>query len=226
MSTADYVQRLRITFRKEGPTRYISHLDLARTWERALNRAQMPMAYTHGFNRRPRMQFAAALPLGFTSECELVDILLVDLMQAEDAQSQMMRRMAPGITVTQVADVDLKLPSLPVSIVAAAYRATLTHAAIDPDVLRTRVTAFAAAETFMVKKFVRKRGKTQAKTYDLRALVDCVAMDISAENIPVITMHMTQLPSATGRPDELLRALEIDPYDAWIHRTALTLSTP
>ena len=113
MSTADYVQRLRITFRKEGPTRYISHLDLARTWERALNRAQMPMAYTHGFNRRPRMQFAAALPLGVTSAAELVDILLVERMGLEQAQVQIMQRMAPGITVTHIAEIGLREPSLP-----------------------------------------------------------------------------------------------------------------
>lgn len=223
MSTADYIQRLRITFRKEGSTRYISHLDLARTWERALNRAQMPMAYTHGFNRRPRMQFATALPLGVTSACELVDILLVEQIVPEQAQVQMMQRMAPGITVTNVTEIGLREPSLPASIVAATYRATLTHARIDLDVLQMRVAAIISADTFMVQKFVRKRGKTKAKLYDLRALVHELAVTVSAENIPTITMQLTQLPSATGRPDELLRALEIDPYDVWIHRIALKL---
>ncbi|MCO5193397.1 MAG: TIGR03936 family radical SAM-associated protein [Anaerolineae bacterium] len=223
MSTADYVQRLRITFRKEGPTRYISHLDLARTWERALNRAQMPMAYTHGFNRRPRMQFAAALPLGVTSSAELVDILLVERMGLEQAQVQIMQRMAPGITVTHIAEIGLREPSLPASIVSATYRATLTHAQVDFESVQARVAAIMAADAFMVQKFVRKRGKSKAKTYDLRELIEALDTSLSAENIPIITMRLKQLPSATGRPDELLRALEIDPYDAWIHRTALEL---
>ena len=47
-------QRLRLTFSKDGPARFISHLDLARALERALNRAALPVAYTQGFNRRPR----------------------------------------------------------------------------------------------------------------------------------------------------------------------------
>jgi uncharacterized protein (DUF2344 family) len=45
---ANYVQRLRITFAKFGPTRFIGHLDLATALERSLNRAQVPLAYTQG----------------------------------------------------------------------------------------------------------------------------------------------------------------------------------
>ena len=61
------VQRLRMQFSKVGPTRFIGHLDLARTLERSSNRARLPMAYTLGFNKRMRLQLAPALPLGFTS---------------------------------------------------------------------------------------------------------------------------------------------------------------
>ena len=47
-------QRLRLTFAKGEPIKYISHLDLMRTWERALRRAQVPLAYSEGFNPRPK----------------------------------------------------------------------------------------------------------------------------------------------------------------------------
>ena len=70
------VQRMRMTFTKEGTARYISHLDLARAVERALNRAGLPIAYTQGFNRRPRLSLAAALPLGYTSQAEIADVVL------------------------------------------------------------------------------------------------------------------------------------------------------
>jgi radical SAM-linked protein len=72
------MQRVRITFTKEGATRYISHLDLARAVERALNRAGLPVAYSQGFNRRPRLSLAAALPLGYTSEAEMADVWLTE----------------------------------------------------------------------------------------------------------------------------------------------------
>jgi len=69
-------QRLRITFAKGETLKYISHLDLARAWERALRRAGVPLAYSQGFNPRPKMAFAAALPVGYTATAEMVDILL------------------------------------------------------------------------------------------------------------------------------------------------------
>jgi radical SAM-linked protein len=61
------VQRLRITFAKQGALKFIGHLDLAKTWERILRRAQLALAYTQGFNAHPRLQLASPLPLGFTS---------------------------------------------------------------------------------------------------------------------------------------------------------------
>ena len=82
---ANYVQRLRLEFAKTGPTRFIGHLDLAKALERSLNRAQIPLAYTQGYNPRPRMQLAAALPLGFTSECELADVWLLEAVDPEVA---------------------------------------------------------------------------------------------------------------------------------------------
>ncbi len=60
---ANYVQRIRLVYSKLGNTRYIGHLDLARTLQRAINRARIPIAYTQGYNKRPRMQLADALPL-------------------------------------------------------------------------------------------------------------------------------------------------------------------
>ena len=80
-----------------------------------------------------------------------------------------------------------------------------------------------AADAFMVPEVCAQTRQVQSKTYDLRELIEALDTSLSAENIPIITMRLKQLPSATGRPDELLRALEIDPYDAWIHRTALEL---
>ena len=56
-------QRIRVTFGKGQQLKYISHLDLARTWERVFRRARLPVAYSQGFNPRPRFQLAAALPV-------------------------------------------------------------------------------------------------------------------------------------------------------------------
>ncbi len=128
---ATYVQRLRFTFRKFGPTRYIGHLDLARTLERALNRANMPVTYSQGFNRRPRLAMATALPLGYTSDCELADIWLDERVEPEAAQQQMMSRMAPGLEIVRVEEVPTDAPSLQSLTTESTYTATLLDPVTD-----------------------------------------------------------------------------------------------
>jgi radical SAM-linked protein len=68
--------RIRITFSKLGALRYTGHLDLHRLWERAARRAELPLAYSQGFHPQPKMNIAAALPLGFSSRCEMIDLRL------------------------------------------------------------------------------------------------------------------------------------------------------
>ena len=69
-------QRLRITYRKDGPARHVGHLDVMRTWERAIRRAKLPLAYTQGFSPHARIALAAPLPVGTIGERELMDIWL------------------------------------------------------------------------------------------------------------------------------------------------------
>ncbi|MFO7678884.1 MAG: TIGR03936 family radical SAM-associated protein [Chloroflexota bacterium] len=212
---ANYAQRLRLTFRKEGATRYIGHLDLARTLERSLNRAQIPMAYTQGFNKRPRMQLAAALPLGYLSECEMADIYLTERMEPEAAREQMMRRMAPGIEIWRVEEVDLQAPALQTLTAVTTFTALLLDPA-EPAALQQRIDDLLAAETL-----IRQR---RDKTYDLRPLIENVSLTAADDGSTQIVMRLMMMPAKTGRPDEVLTALDLDPMAARITRTEITLA--
>ena len=66
--------RVRLCFTKGPGVRFISHLDLMRTFERALRRAALPLALTQGYHPRPKLTFASALALGATSEAEYLDV--------------------------------------------------------------------------------------------------------------------------------------------------------
>ena len=68
--------RIRVTFSKTGPLIYIGNLDLYTIWERAARRAGLALAYSQGFHPQPKIHFAAPLPLGFSSRCELLDMRL------------------------------------------------------------------------------------------------------------------------------------------------------
>jgi radical SAM-linked protein len=216
---AAYSQRLRFAFRKEGMTRYISHLDLARALERALNRARLPVAYSQGFNRRPRMQLAAALPLGFSSEHELVDVWLKEETDPQEAKRRLVAKMAPGIEIFSVRQVPLSDPALQNATSEAIYRATLLDAHDEADI-KARVLAVMAADS-LVRQI--KRGR-KVKTYDLRPLI--IELAVSGQSGPkmAIDMRLHLKPGMTGRPDEVLRALDIDPFDARVHRMSIVLA--
>lgn len=218
MTQADYVQRLRMTFRKDGAARYISHLDLARALERALNRAHIPVAYTHGFNRRPRLQMAAALPLGYTSAYELADILLVEKVAPEVAQPQLMARMAPGIEVYRMEEVPIHGPALQAITTESSYVATLLDP-VDMQQLAARIDELLAAEQL----WRQRQQKGKVKAYDLRPLIRHLSAHQRADGRPQIEMRLLLQPSLTGRPDELLLALGLEPLDSHIHRTHIVL---
>jgi radical SAM-linked protein len=206
-----------MTFSKTGPTRFIGHLDLARTLERSLNRARIPIAYSQGFNKRPRMQLATALPLGFTSECELADIWLMEMMEPEQVKAQLMAKMAPGITIHQVEDVALKTPNLQTITIESTYTVTLLDP-VDTAVLQQKITDLMAAESHL-----RERGHgRKRKTYDLRPLIYDLALIDGSDPVQIL-MRLALEPGKNGRPDEVLLALGLDPLAARIHRTSISL---
>ncbi len=214
---ANYVQRLRLTFRKVGAARYIGHLDLAKTLERSLNRSQIPIAYTQGFNKRPRMQLAAALPLGYLSKCELADIYLTERLEPAAAQEQMMQKMAPGIEIWRVEEVDLSGPTLQTLTAVTTFTALLLDP-VDPVGLQQKIDGLLTAETL-----IRER---RGKEYDLRPLIETVSLVETEDGSTLLTMRLAMLPGKTGRPDEVLQALELDPMAARITRTEIVLAEP
>lgn len=68
--------RLRISYRKRGDLRFLSHLDFVRTIERALRRSDLPIAFSEGFNPRIRLSFPGALSTGVESDAEQFDVWL------------------------------------------------------------------------------------------------------------------------------------------------------
>ncbi|MCD8375341.1 MAG: TIGR03936 family radical SAM-associated protein [Oscillospiraceae bacterium] len=67
----------RLLFAKQGRAKYISHLDLMHTFQRAFQRAGLDIAHTEGFNPHPFISLLLPLPLGFSSECEILDFRLL-----------------------------------------------------------------------------------------------------------------------------------------------------
>jgi radical SAM-linked protein len=205
--------RLRITFAKTSAMRYTSHLDLQRTWERTIRRADLPLTYSQGFNPRPKINLAAALPLGFTSSCELLEIWLSHDQPEKQVEARLRSAAPPGIEIITVEAVDLKSPKLPNLIHTAIYEVTFAESILD---LAARIDKI-LSEASLIRE---RRGKE----YDLRPLIDSIeVINPTPEGQQRIRLRLASRPGATGRPDEVLAALDILTYNAQFHRTHLFL---
>ncbi len=210
------MQRLRFTFAKTAAMKYSGHLDLHKTWERTFRRARLPLAYSEGFNPQPRMQIASALPLGFTSECELMDVWLETAQDLAEVQTALGRAVPPGIHVTALAEVDERAKALQTQVIAAEYRVTLPSS-LNPAEMDERLAALLAAPEL---KRVRRD-----KPYDLRPLIETLARLESDAAGHTLGMRLTAREGATGRPEEVVAALDHPPTDAAYHRVQLLLQS-
>lgn len=91
--------KVRIKFRKYGILKYIGHLDVMRFFQKAMRRADIPIAFTGGYSPHMIMSFAQPLGLGVTSEGEYLDIELAGDITSEDAVRQLNQTMVDGIDV-------------------------------------------------------------------------------------------------------------------------------
>jgi len=213
------VQRIRFSFSKEGYTRFISHLDLARALERAFARAGLPVAYSQGFNRRPRLQLAAALPLGFSSDCELADIWMTRRMDPDTVKAQLVAKMAPGIQLHSAVEIPLSAPALQNLTSEAVYSVTLLDP-VDAAELQIEVDKLLQASS-LIRQLTRGR---KVKSYDLRPLIITLRVVPGEDGTSALMMRLHLKPGMTGRPDEVLLALGLDPHDARIHRIEIVLA--
>jgi radical SAM-linked protein len=207
-------QRLRIWFTRDETLKYIGHLDMAHTWQRIVRRADLPLAYSEGFNPQPRMSFAAALPVGCASDHEELDMVLSPPCVIEEVQAQLDRALPPGMKVVSIEEMPLNAPALQMQLTAAEFEITVEdEEAIG--MVTDRVPQFLVATEVM-----RDR---RGKVYNLRPLVQALSIGRAgrADRAAVIRARLQATPEGTGRPDELAAALGLDPAVVKIKRTKL-----
>lgn len=207
------VFRCRIYYAKTAALRYTGHLDTLRAWERMVRRARLPLAYSQGFHPQPRIQQACALPLGFTSQAEIVDLWLTEHFDPAILKQKLCAAAQPGIEIEQVEQVDLREPALQTRVRAAEYRAGFLDPVGQAD-LSEKVADLLATAALPREK--------RGKTYDLRPLVLELACLPGGES-PVLVMRLSAREGATGRPEEVLSALGLDPSAARVVRTAVEI---
>jgi len=213
--TVETLTRYRIHYQRGSELRYVGNLDMQLGWERTLRRARLPVAFSQGFNPRPRFHMASALPLGFTSNCEIFDLWLNHALDAQEVASKLQHSAPPGLLIDDAAVIPLNLPALQTLVSAAEYRAIVREMPPDLDLARAVSEILAAAELPRVWR---------SKPYNLRPLIFALQMDAPEGGWPVLVMRLSAREGATGRPEEVLSALGLDPTAARVTRVQLVLN--
>ena len=217
------MQRLRVRFGRGEQVEFISHLDTMRFWERALRRAEIPLAYSQGFSPHPRISLAAPLPVGVTSEFELMDVWLKRWMPPEAFLMTVTGQLPAGFEIFEVWDVALRLPSLQSMLAFSEY-----HVGIKTE-KREQEIQESLDSLLQVKQLPwhHSRGE-KVRSYDLRALINSLWLvsyhsDQSEEPMCILGMRLMCDTTGSGRAEQVVSALSFSDYPEFIHRTKLIL---
>ena len=113
--------RIIAALHETGRAAYLSHLDMQRTLQRALRRADMPLLYSQGFNPHPLMAFAGALSTGFESEREWFDVRLDGEIAPADFEARLNAVLPEGMAVSHAMEAPEGLSTLTGHLAAARY---------------------------------------------------------------------------------------------------------
>ena len=164
----------RLTFAKEGRARYISHLDLMRTMQRAIKRARVPIWYTQGFNPHMYLMFPLALPLGTDSRTESMDISLTEDIPFDRLLGMLNSSMPEGLYFVKAAR-----PVRKHTDIAAAEYTIEAVTDIPAEQALEKWQEFMAQEEINIEKRTKpKKGKKAGtKTVDIKPHITVVSAE-------------------------------------------------
>ncbi len=168
------MRTVRLHFSKTFGARYISHLDLARTFARALQRSGAPVWFTEGFHAHLYLTFALPLSLGYESLCETCDIRLVG-DPAPDLRERINEGLPFGVEVFNIGEAVHK----PGDIAFARYIVELADESLEPETIRGALRALLAQPRILVEKRTKKGG---LREIDLKDWIDKTDVFCRGEN--------------------------------------------
>jgi radical SAM-linked protein len=213
------VQRLRATFVRGESVKFITHLDLMRYWERALRRADIPLAYSGGNNPTPRISLASPLPVGVTSSGELMDVYLTRRVALRDFLRQVNAQVVPGTEVVAVREVGLRAPALQTQVRWAEYQVQVEAEGRDRAEVEEAIAALLAADSIPWQHL--RQG--QVRRYDLRALVYDLWLEEEQDGAFLLGMRLRTDQQTAGRAEQVTAALGFRRPPRRVHRVRLFL---
>jgi radical SAM-linked protein len=209
-------QRLRLTFIRGDEARELSHREIMRALEQALREAGLPLAYSEG--RRPTAQISigAPLPLGATSACELADIYFSERVEPARLVTALREALRPGLEALSILEVGLDMPALQTQLRWSEYEVDVPRRGRSVEDIRHAISDILAARSLPWEH----RRETKVLRYDLRRLVLDLHLEREGEETCRLSMRLRIDQERSGRADQVVAALGLDP-PLRVHRRRL-----
>jgi len=137
--------RYRMEFSKEKKVCFVSHLELMKVFSQAIRRAQLPVAWTEGFNPRPKISFSSAIATGMVSLAECMDLELTTDLEPEEVRERLNRQLPPGFSVGRIRRLDGRPRSLMALMKYADYRIRVSGISLPgPEAVEKAAAGFTA----------------------------------------------------------------------------------
>lgn len=177
--------KVRVKFAKEGPMKFIGHLDIMRYFQKAIRRAGIDIAYSEGFSPHMIMSFAAPLGVGITSTGEYFDMEVKSATTSEDMKNRLNEAMVEGMRILSVKKVEDGKAGKAMSLVAAAdYLVTFRpgREALG-EIYLSHIDEFCGQEQLLIWKKTKKSEKEidiRPFIYEMRRDGDGIFLKLAA----------------------------------------------
>lgn len=204
--------KFRMQFTKHGDMKYVSHLDMIRLFTRIFHRADLPLAYSEGFNPHPKMSVLVPLSVGLESDCEYIDVSFQDGVSMLDCLKKLKGATPIGLDIVKISEVLENSPK------AKEIRYAEYKIKTDCEVSCDSLDLFLSRETIEVLK----KTKRSEAVADIKP--DIMDLRLSEEN--EIFAVISAGSQANLKPSVLLSAMEeyiegFKPVDISICRTGI-----
>jgi len=198
----------RLLFSKTGRARYISHLDLMRTLQRAFFRAGIPIKHTEGYNPHAFISIALPLSVGFSSECEILEFGLLDGVGEEEVPARLNKALPEGITILRCYKAERPIKEL----TRLNYIMTLDYEAGVPTGAENALKELLGRDSLVVTK-KSKKAKTGFTQVDLIPLIRSWSVEGRRDTLILNTVLAAQNP---GLNPDLIRAAFCEAFPQFV----------
>ena len=213
--------KVRIKFAKSGAMKFIGHLDIMRYFQKAMKRADIPVAYTGGFSPHQIMSFASPLGVGITSRGEYMDIEITAPVSSKEAIKELNAQMADGITILGFKELPENAENAMSSVAAASYAVNFREGYEPGNSWRDAIIPFFNQKSIPIIKETKKNKREldlKKYIYSLELVNSTVHMCVAAGSVVNIK------PELVMEAFSVFAGFTIKPFSLLIEREELYLN--